>query len=94
MEKFLRDWRQDALNKHQYDSAIFIGDKLLALTGSSPLPTSLRMHSNILQVTTKMPSGLPKSTFPLETTPERKVSSQNKISSPEILHVDISLDTA
>ncbi|RDL36368.1 TPR-like protein [Venustampulla echinocandica] len=32
MEDFLRDWRQDALNKHQYDSAIFIGDKLLALT--------------------------------------------------------------
>lgn len=32
MEKFLREWRQDALNKHQYDSAIFIGDKLLALT--------------------------------------------------------------
>jgi hypothetical protein len=34
MEKFLRDWRQDALNKHQYDSAIFIGDKLLALTSN------------------------------------------------------------
>jgi hypothetical protein len=34
MEKFLRDWRQDALNKHQYDSAIFIGDKLLALTST------------------------------------------------------------
>lgn len=32
MEKFLRDWRQDAMNKHQYESAIFIGDKLLALT--------------------------------------------------------------
>ena len=32
MEQFLRDWRQDALNKAQYDSAIFIGDKLLALT--------------------------------------------------------------
>ncbi|KAF2220713.1 hypothetical protein BDZ85DRAFT_267032 [Elsinoe ampelina] len=32
MEQFLRNWRQDALNKHQYDSAIFIGDKLLALT--------------------------------------------------------------
>ncbi len=32
MEKFLRDWRQDALNKAQYDSAIFIGDKLLAIT--------------------------------------------------------------
>ncbi|KAH0550892.1 hypothetical protein GP486_007745, partial [Trichoglossum hirsutum] len=34
MEKFLRAWRQDALNKHQYDSAIFIGDKLLALTNN------------------------------------------------------------
>ncbi|KAI9846328.1 MAG: anaphase promoting complex subunit cdc16 [Sclerophora amabilis] len=32
MEKFLTEWRQDALKKHQYDSAIFIGDKLLALT--------------------------------------------------------------
>lgn len=36
MEKFLREWRQDALNKAQYDSAIFIGDKLLALTSMSP----------------------------------------------------------
>ncbi|KAI4740769.1 TPR-like protein [Aureobasidium sp. EXF-12298] len=34
MEKFLRDWRQDALNKHQYESAIFVGDKLLALTNN------------------------------------------------------------
>ncbi|OCK97180.1 TPR-like protein [Cenococcum geophilum 1.58] len=34
MEKFLREWRQDALNKHQYESAIFIGDKLLALTNN------------------------------------------------------------
>ncbi|CAK7564767.1 MAG: anaphase-promoting complex subunit Cut9 [Sporothrix epigloea] len=34
MEPFLREWRQDALNKAQYDSAIFIGDKLLALTGA------------------------------------------------------------
>lgn len=33
MEEFLKNWRQDALNKHQYDAAIFIGDKLLALTG-------------------------------------------------------------
>ncbi|KAK3359332.1 putative CDC16 protein [Lasiosphaeria hispida] len=32
MEKFLRDWRQDALNKAQYESAIFVGDKLLAMT--------------------------------------------------------------
>lgn len=35
MEKFLRDWRQDALNKHQYESAVFVGDKLLALTSQS-----------------------------------------------------------
>ncbi|KAI5792814.1 hypothetical protein FPQ18DRAFT_258865 [Pyronema domesticum] len=33
MEEFLRNWRQDALNKHQHDAAIFVGDKLLALTG-------------------------------------------------------------
>ncbi|KAL8688001.1 MAG: hypothetical protein Q9218_005980, partial [Villophora microphyllina] len=32
MEKFLKEWRQDATNKHQHESAIFIGDKLLALT--------------------------------------------------------------
>lgn len=36
MEKFLREWRQDALNKAQYESAIFIGDKLLALTSRIP----------------------------------------------------------
>ena len=34
MEQFLRQWRQDALNKNQYESAIFIGDKLLALTSA------------------------------------------------------------
>ncbi|KAF2703027.1 TPR-like protein [Pleomassaria siparia CBS 279.74] len=32
MERFLRDWRLDAVNKHQYDTAIFVADKLLALT--------------------------------------------------------------
>lgn len=36
MERFLRDWRQDALNKAQYESAIFIGDKLLAMTSMPP----------------------------------------------------------
>ncbi|KAF2646832.1 anaphase-promoting complex subunit Cut9 [Massarina eburnea CBS 473.64] len=33
METYLREWRQDAVNKHQYDTAIFVADKLLALTG-------------------------------------------------------------
>ncbi len=35
MENFLRDWRQDALNKAQYDAAIFVGDKVLAMTSLS-----------------------------------------------------------
>ncbi|KAK2814034.1 hypothetical protein FQN50_000438 [Emmonsiellopsis sp. PD_5] len=34
MESFLRSWRQDALNKGQHDAAIYIGDKVLALTNS------------------------------------------------------------
>lgn len=32
MEKLLKDWRQDAMQRHQYETAIYIGDKLLALT--------------------------------------------------------------
>ncbi|GES58121.1 cell division cycle [Aspergillus terreus] len=34
MEKFLRSWRQDALNRGQHDAAIYVGDKVLALTNS------------------------------------------------------------
>ncbi|EEH49686.1 anaphase promoting complex subunit CDC16 [Paracoccidioides brasiliensis Pb18] len=34
MEAYLRSWRQDALNKGQHDAAIYIGDKVLALTNS------------------------------------------------------------
>ncbi|KAM3417981.1 hypothetical protein BST61_g6193 [Cercospora zeina] len=34
MEAYLRSWRQDALHRHQFDTAIFAGDKLLALTDS------------------------------------------------------------
>jgi hypothetical protein len=41
MEKFLRDWRQDALNKAQYDSAIFVGDKLLAMTSMRITTTTI-----------------------------------------------------
>jgi anaphase-promoting complex subunit 6 len=32
MEEYLRKWRQDCLERQQYDSAQFVGDKLLALT--------------------------------------------------------------
>jgi hypothetical protein len=35
MEAYLREWRQSCLNRHQYDSAIWIADKLLALTSQS-----------------------------------------------------------
>jgi len=35
MDKFLRSWRQDALNRGQHDAAIYIGDKVLALTSES-----------------------------------------------------------
>lgn len=41
MEKLLKEWRQDAMNKHQYESAIYIGDKLLALTSTTMLSFSL-----------------------------------------------------
>jgi anaphase-promoting complex subunit 6 len=44
MERFLRDWRQDALNKAQYDSAIFIGDKLLAMTSMQPCHMGTSIH--------------------------------------------------
>jgi anaphase-promoting complex subunit 6 len=32
MDKYLRRWRQEALNKGQHDAAIYVGDKVLALT--------------------------------------------------------------
>jgi anaphase-promoting complex subunit 6 len=34
MEKFLRSWRQDALNRGQHDAAVYIGDKVLALSST------------------------------------------------------------
>ncbi|KAL9081922.1 MAG: hypothetical protein Q9159_006906, partial [Coniocarpon cinnabarinum] len=32
MDQYLRDWREDAVRKNQHDTAIFVGDKVLALT--------------------------------------------------------------
>ncbi|KKK26194.1 hypothetical protein ARAM_007450 [Aspergillus rambellii] len=34
MEKFLRSWRQEALNRGQHDAAVYLGDKVLALTNN------------------------------------------------------------
>jgi len=44
MEKYLRDWRQEALNRNQYDTAIFVADKLLALTSMLPAGTAHAMY--------------------------------------------------
>ena len=32
MEQYLREWREDAARKSQHEAAIFVGDKVLALT--------------------------------------------------------------
>ncbi len=90
MENFLREWRQDALNKHQYDSAIFIGDKLLALTrmDSSQLYTCFCIPAYKFQKVIRTPSGLPKSISPPETILAPNLSSQDKTSYLEILHAD------
>jgi hypothetical protein len=48
MEKFLAHWRQDALNKAQYEAAIFIGDKLLALTSQLSNPFDSFFHAELL----------------------------------------------
>ena len=34
METWMRAWRDEAVQKHQYQSAIYVGDKLLALTST------------------------------------------------------------
>ena len=48
MESFLREWRQDAYNKAQYESAIFIGDKLLALTSELVPAIFSLLRSNLV----------------------------------------------
>jgi len=51
MEKILKDWRQDAMHKHQYESAIYIGDKLLALTGILLISLLRQLPKNMLMLT-------------------------------------------
>lgn len=49
MEGFLRNWRQTAFNSGQFQTAIFIGDKLLALTSKdSGLPCWPRSRTGTL----------------------------------------------
>lgn len=35
LQQDLKEWGKDAQARHQYDTAIYIGDKLLAITGAS-----------------------------------------------------------
>lgn len=73
MEEFLKTWRQDALNKHQYDSAIFIGDKLLALTGMYvSLATFVFLRVDFAKATQRMRSGWRRSTLAPATTTVRR----------------------
>lgn len=61
METFLRNWRQNALDRHQYDSAIFVGDKLLALTSEDVLVTRTGYTTDIhVQTLTRMHSLSPR----------------------------------
>lgn len=48
MQQLLKEWRQDAMHKHQYESAIYIGDKLLAITSMflSAISTEQQLISN------------------------------------------------
>ena len=98
MEEFLRGWRQDALNKHQYDSAIFIGDKLLALTStwhSRPVARNeIRRGEGVMlvltmaQMTTRTPFGWLRFTFRPATIHAPRSSCQGKISSRGIRPAD------
>lgn len=84
MEKFLRSWRQDALNRGQHDAAIYIGDKVLALTSKLYSPCEeteenwlgLGSPANLLwgefeQTVIRMRFGWPRCISPTTTTHER-----------------------
>lgn len=88
MQQLLKEWRQDAMQKHQYESAIFIGDKLLAITSKPCCSKSRRPAAYNCQMTTMMPSSLPKSTSPPETILAPRASLRSTTSSNEIHHVD------
>jgi len=93
MEKILKEWRQDAVNKHQYESAIYIGDKLLAITSEHILAATLR-YANAYQMTLRMPSGWPKSTSRRAITLELRASLRNITLSITAHHANTSQLTA
>lgn len=79
MQQLLKDWRQDAMHKHQYESAIYIGDKLLAIT--SKQINMIRKHrADVRQMILTTLSSLPKSIFQQEIIPARRASLTSMIS--------------
>lgn len=64
----MRNWRNDAMTQHLYDSAKFWGGKVLGMTGAYPLPrydavVQKELTSALSQATRMMHSGSPRSTF-------------------------------
>ena len=90
MERFLREWRQDAASRNQYESAIFVGDKLLALTGRPWMVPRRRTADHGYQTATKTRSAWQSSISSPAITTVRKASSLGKTSCPETWNADIS----
>ena len=64
MQDFLRGWRHDALQKHQYEAAIYVGDKLLAITSQFAQPAIRGVYgSDTMQMIPMMLSSSLKSNF-------------------------------
>ena len=74
MQQLLKDWRQDAMHKHQYESAIYVGDKLLAITSRQVNPICNSRGTHVRQMILMTPSSLPKSISQPEITPARRAS--------------------
>lgn len=70
MDKYLRDWREDAVRKNQHETAIFVGDKVLALTSTLTVRIYTRAYlltDAQLQKATRTPPALRTSTLTMET---------------------------
>lgn len=72
MQQLLKDWRGDAVHKHQYESAIYIGDKLLAITSKHAKPIRNSKRLTIWQTILATPFSLPKRIFQPEITLVRR----------------------
>ena len=77
------------MHKHQFETAIYVGDKLLAITSHSlPYPSGNLHFADMLQMILTTLSFWLKSIFPLGTMPVRWASSRSTISLIIAPHVD------